>query len=296
MKVINLSAGDFSLSIKINKSTWFLFNFVLLVISFFATAVFADARSNYLINMLEKGGSYRVKVQAAGSLGRIKCKDAVPALKKALHDSNELVVIAAATALGQIGDVSAIGDLTEVSGRTKSMAARSQILTTLRILKSIASKSQQSSFHGSSRVLFLARVDVMGNSSDYKSSDIISVMGRILKESLLANGHVRIQEDGLTDSQVVKEMKTQGLRGFIISGSLLKLKKVQNFIEVKVALNVFSNPDYNLLMMPSGGIRYPLKSENLSSKEEKAAYEDAIRRLIDDLLGKVLTALPTVLK
>src|SRR4051812_6919397 len=59
--------------------------------------------------------SYKVRVQAALVLGKLRDKRAVPALKQALKDENESVRGVAATSLGLIGDKSAANALLEAT-------------------------------------------------------------------------------------------------------------------------------------------------------------------------------------
>jgi len=42
------------------------------------------------------------------------------------------------------------------------------------------------------------------------------------------------------------KLKKEKLRGYILSGSLLRMERVDDRMVVKISLNVFSNPDYNI--------------------------------------------------
>src|SRR3954454_12443612 len=66
-----------------------------------------------LTRALTTDPSYKVRVQAALVLGKLKDKRAVPALQVALKDENESVRGVAAGSLGQIGDKSAAAALQE---------------------------------------------------------------------------------------------------------------------------------------------------------------------------------------
>ena len=94
----------------------------------------AEGRTGRLVELLSGAENYRVRVQAATALGKLKAGGAVPALVQAIKDKHPLVVISAAVALGQIGDFSVIDDLEKARGQVPSAAARSQIEATLRIL------------------------------------------------------------------------------------------------------------------------------------------------------------------
>src|SRR6185436_21028222 len=68
-----------------------------------------------LARTLMSDPSYKVRVQAALVLGKLRDKRAVPALQQALKDENESVRGVAATSLGQIADKSAANALLEAT-------------------------------------------------------------------------------------------------------------------------------------------------------------------------------------
>jgi hypothetical protein len=250
----------------------------------------ADARTDYLIDMLENGGNYRVRVQAATTLGKIRCQEGVPSLIKALRDEHELVVISAATALGQIGDTRAIKSLEQAQNKAPSKAAKSQIATTLRMLKALTPEGDTTEVDAA-KARYLIRVDVMGNSSSEQRKDITDVMRKVVIKALRKQPGVVLQEPGLKNKQVKKKLKKEKLKGYIFSGSILRMEHVDDRMIVKISLNVFSNPDYNLLMMPSAEGAVPVMSGTLTSEDEQAAQEKALKAVVEALLSNVFKAL-----
>jgi hypothetical protein len=74
--------------------------------------VLADAKSSYLIRLLQESSQFRVRAQAAISLGRVEKEPAVTkALIAALHDQHSAVRAASASSLERLGDPSALGEL-----------------------------------------------------------------------------------------------------------------------------------------------------------------------------------------
>lgn len=250
----------------------------------------ADARTEYLINMLENGGNYRVRVQAATTLGKIRCQEAVPALLDALDDENELVVISAATALGQIGDTSAIKWLEQAQPKAPTKAAAAQIATTLRVLRALTPEGDRTEVEAA-RAQFLIRVDVMGNSSGVQRKDITDVMRDVVVKALRKQPGVVLQQSKLKNNQVKAKLKKEKLKGYILSGSILRMEHVDDRMVVKISLNVFSNPDYNLLMMPSAEGAVPVMSGTLTREDEWAAQERALKAVVEALLSNVFKAL-----
>lgn len=95
-----------------------------------------------LINRLEHGKDFRVRVQAALQLGKTHSKYALKPLEKALDDSNAAVRAAAAAALKVLGDKRAIHALKEHRLDT-SASVRSQIKVSIRALERIGHRHEK---------------------------------------------------------------------------------------------------------------------------------------------------------
>jgi len=81
-------------------------------VSSWAPPAEASARSSYLVRLLKGSSQFRVRVQAAISLGGSADEpEVVKALSQALSDDHPAVRAAAATSLGRIGNSSALGAL-----------------------------------------------------------------------------------------------------------------------------------------------------------------------------------------
>jgi hypothetical protein len=89
---------------------------MLLAIAWPAQSAAADARSDYLIRLLEGSTQFRVRAQAAISLGSVeRAPQVVAALSAALGDAHPAVRAAAANSLGRLGDPKAIASLRKIS-------------------------------------------------------------------------------------------------------------------------------------------------------------------------------------
>ncbi len=250
----------------------------------------ADARTAYLINMLENGRNYRLKVQAATTLGKLRSKEAIPALVRALDDKNELVVISAASALGQIGEVKVIAAIERAAKRHKSPATKSQLESTLRVLRALSVDSEGAK-PTSGKPRFLIRVDPMGNSSGVKDEQLTKKLRDEVNRRVGREPGVVMQAEGLSAAEVKKKLKKESLGGFILSGAILKLSRVDNRITMKIGLNVFTNPEYNLLMMPTAQAAITLPSGDLSKASELKAKERAMKSVVSSLVSTVFDEL-----
>ncbi len=266
---------------------------IVVVIFLLGGNAFADARSEYLINMLQNGGSYRVRVQAANTLGKIRCHDSVPALVRALDDDHELVVISAATALGQIADTSVIPRVSAALKSSSNKAAKSQLQATLRVLKALSGEGAEEDAQAA-RPEFLIHVDAMGNSSEVQRDDLTDMLRNVVIKRLRREPGVIIQEPGMTAKNVTRKLKKEKLRGYILSGSILKMEHSGDQLIVKISLNVFSNPGYNLLIMPSAQGAVPVIAGPMTRKTEQAAQMKALRAVAEALIGNVFKTLHTL--
>ncbi|MCP4604302.1 MAG: HEAT repeat domain-containing protein [Proteobacteria bacterium] len=259
---------------------------IAIAINIAACPASADARTDYLINMLEKGSNYRIRVQAATTLGKLRSTEAVPALVRALKDEHELVVVSVATALGKIGDTSVISKVETECRSTRSAAARSQLEATLRILRALSPDGSQSTVVDQKPRYFI-RVDAMGNSSGVGRKDIVEILRDIVLQRVKREPGVEMQDPNMTNLEIKKNLKKKKLKGFILSGSLIKMEIVDNKLIVKIGLNVFTNPDYNLLMMPTAEGSISISSGPMTNEGERAAQNKAIKAVADRLIGSI---------
>jgi hypothetical protein len=86
-------------------------------------------------------------------------------------------------------------------------------------------------------------------------------------------------------------MKKEKLQAYIISGSVLRLEKVNDKLYTKVSLNVFSNPEYNLLMMPSAEAAVGVSAASLTREGELANQDRAIRIVAEKLVSGIFETL-----
>ncbi|MDD5307946.1 MAG: HEAT repeat domain-containing protein [Deltaproteobacteria bacterium] len=262
----------------------------LFTVLLLARGVAADARTDFLLDMLENGGNYRLKVQAATTLGKIRCKEAVPALTAALRDRDELVVIAVATALGQIGDPSVIGAMEKALATTPSGAAASQLKATLRVLKALVPDATPEDDSGATP-RFLVRIDAMGNSSGVADGELTARMRTLVDQMVRKQAGALVQETAASAAEVKTRLKRGKLEGYILSGALLRMEQVSGQLVVKISLNVFTNPDYNLLMMPTMEGAVPLPESPSSKEAERETQDRALKAVVEGLVDSVFKAL-----
>ncbi len=250
----------------------------------------ADARTDYLINMADNGGNYRIREQAVTTLGKLRSVAAVPAIVRALEDEHEIVVISAATALGKIGDTSVIPHLEKARKNAPSVAARSQLEATIRVLRALSTGSSADTEVDATPRYFI-RIDAMGDSSGAGRKDITEVLHKLVLERIEAQPGVIVQRDKMANAQVKNKLKKEKLSGYILTGSLIKMERIDNQIIIKLGLNVFTNPDYNLLMMPTAEGTITVTSREKNEENEHRSQEKAIKAIANNLVESIFRKL-----
>ena len=100
----------------------------------------ADVRVQDLCKAVVEDPNYKIRVQAALVLGKVRDPTAVPALIKALSDPNPTVRGIAAGALGDIGDPLAADALRALEGRESNSFVKGQAGKALALLNGAAGK------------------------------------------------------------------------------------------------------------------------------------------------------------
>lgn len=100
----------------------------------------ADVRVQDLCKAVVDDPNYKIRVQAALVLGKVRDPSAVPSLIRALSDSNATVRGIAAGALGEIGDPLAVDALRGLASRESNSFVKSQAGKALALLNGAAGK------------------------------------------------------------------------------------------------------------------------------------------------------------
>ena len=131
----------------------------------------------------------------------------------------------------------------------------------------------------------------MGNSSGVNREGITDTFRDIVVDRLRREPGVVLQKKGVKRKQVLKRLKKENLRGYVISGSIIRLEHEDDKMVVKISLNVFTNPDYTLLIMPSAQGAVQVSQGTLSEEVEIEAQDTALKAVVDSLIEGVFKAL-----
>ncbi len=261
---------------------------------------FADGRTDYLTRMLRESSQFRVRVQAALTLGEIGDHASVPVLVEALEDEEAAVRIAALAALARIGDPSA---LEPVRARTRDRSAdvKSQARTTLRTLQAIAQRAASAPVPPppAEQARFYIGLGGMGNRAGVRGDEAKRLLRQYLQAEVGAASAVVVTPDDETPAVTSKVLKQRRLTGYWIDGSITKLARENGVVRADISLMVMTNPGRDLRMMLSGSASVSTSGQTTTAVETelqnqalKGAATGVVRRLLTQLSTTVGSEAP----
>jgi hypothetical protein len=227
--------------------------------------------------------SYKVRVQAALVLGKLGDKRAVPALQKALKDSNPSVRGVACSSLGRIGDPAAIPALKDATKdeeyfvRQAAEKALSQLSATTQV--------------SPGKAKFYLNIGGVANKAKSGGPDASRMVRDVLVRELVKTPNVTLGWDGggPPDATALKKRK---MTGYYLDGSIVRLSTTPSgsFSEVSCDLKMFiaTWPAKSMIMFTTGGAAVQSGS---SPKAEDAARKDCLEAAAQAVHQNVVTFL-----
>ncbi|HEX3776323.1 MAG TPA: HEAT repeat domain-containing protein, partial [Polyangiaceae bacterium] len=165
---------------------WSRRSFLALVVLTVASHALAAPGLEELVEQLKHGADFRVRVAAALQLGKSVDPEASKPLEAALDDANASVRAAAAAALKNLGDVSALGPLR--AHEDKSAAVKAQIASAI--------KSLEEDETSGPKTKVLVKIGIMKNGSGVKSPKIESELVDASRRKLNSMPGVKVLVEG----------------------------------------------------------------------------------------------------
>jgi hypothetical protein len=249
----------------------------------------ADARTDRLVTLLRSSGNYRVRVQSAQSLGRIRDPQTVQPLVGALGDSHPAVRAAAALALGRIGSSDAVGPLNRLArDRRQPPLVQNQARQAVQQIQRMVqmSSSRQPAATSTAAARFYVGVGEMGNTTGSRSGELESTLQRFVQEALnRAGGGIEVAPLNESINQTKRVLQRRRLRGYYVQGSVTRLEAVGGQVHAVVSIMVLSNPERDLRMMLQGrGMASMGNAAGAARRRvEDAALEGAVRGAVSRL-------------
>lgn len=237
--------------------------------------VSADAKTDYLVRSLETSRAFRVRAQAALSLGGVKPQpNVLSALGSALRDKHPAVRIAAISSLGRIKDPS-----------TKSLLKKAEQdrERTVREAASAALRDWDRGSTGGDAKYYVA-VDKPGAKAGGITKDMLNSVRRFLSDQVGGLEGVELASLGQSPTEVSRLLKERDLKGFIIQSSVAKLDQTGPSTRAEVSVILSSYPGREMRAMLRG-------AATVTGGNPKTRTEDAIQGAISGAMRRLPTAM-----
>lgn len=255
---------------------------IVLLACSYASVARADARSDYLVQLLVGSTQFRVRAQAAISLGTLTADaKVVEALGSALKDEHPAVRAAAANSLGRLADPSSLAALKaavsdpEAPVRAAATAAVARVESAKRGGSGMATVPTTPT--GPARY-YVAVGAPASRATGITQTDLVTAQQTV---------RARVQEiDGVllapaneSSSAATQVLKTRGLKGFYIESSVTSLEnKPDGGVRAVVSVVVATYPGRDMRAVMQGAAT-ALGGGDIKSQAVEAAFKSALRQL-----------------
>jgi len=242
-----------------------------------------DPRSTYLIKLLEGSSQFRVRAQAAISLGAVEAsRGAVDALTKALRDVHPAVRAAAATSLGRVGDAGSLNALralerdTEEPVRSAAKAAVGKLASTTPSLKVDPVTPPEPS----GPALYYVAIAEPATRVPSVDKQALAKARAFIKQRVSQMQGVRLAPDVETSQAAEQVLKKQRLKGFYLDSSIVSVEKRPGG-ETRIAVSVIvaTYPGRDMRAIMQGAATVSGAGSQTHQQALEGAYSGALRQL-----------------
>jgi len=240
-----------------------------------ASTAQADARQDYLVRLLRNSDAFRVRAQAALSLGQLEStRKSVAALERAARDRHPAVRVSAISSLRRLGAKASL-PVVEKATRDKNKAVRRAAIDAAAALSAIGERER-----GPGKPQYLVAVGMPGAKAERVSRQMLFDARIYLSEQLLGLEGVELAPDDLTPADAKREIARRKLHGYYIESSVVTLEPKGAGVRAVVSIIVLSYPGRDMRGMLRGAAtasgRY---STETAEQAVQGAFVGALRRL-----------------
>jgi len=254
---------------------WHGWRALIAVALLFASTAHADARQDYLVRLLRNSNAFRVRAQAALSLGQLdSTRKSVAALERAARDKHPAVRVSAISSLRRLGAKESL-PVVERATRDKNKAVRRAAVEAAAALSAIGERER-----GPGQPQYLVAVGMPGAKAQRVSRQMLFDARIYLLEQLLGLEGVELAPDDLTPADAKREITQRKLQGYYLESSVVTLEPKGAGVRAVVSVIVLSYPGRDMRGMLRGAAtasgRY---SAETAEQAVQGALVGALRRL-----------------
>ncbi|MCA9615843.1 MAG: HEAT repeat domain-containing protein [Myxococcales bacterium] len=240
-----------------------------------------DQRVDYLVRLLQTSDQFRVRAQAAISLGRVEASTAtIDALRTALGDEHPAVRTAAVASLERLSDPSVLPALQPLK-RDRDPAVRRAATAAVRTLERIARTApQQDSTAPAGNAVFYVGIGNPGAQNNAANAAMLRRAKEMLQRLAAELEGVEVAPDGESNAAAQRVIQRRRLTGYFLDSSVVSLGESGGGTRavVSVILNTYPGRDMRAILQGSAtvpGATGPAAQEQAL----EGALRGALRRL-----------------
>lgn len=213
----------------------------------------ADARTGYLVKLLKGSTQFRVRTQAAISLGSVSdSPQAEEALREALKDRHPAVRAAAAASLGRLGVEAAVAAIERLR-KDPEAPVRAAADAALKAIQRSQSAPETPTQPRTSEPAFYVAIGSTNAKVPQAGPSKADRMADILREQLRSLDGVELAPKRESERQARRVLKKRKLKGYVIDASITSVQpRAGGGTRVAVSVVVSTYPDHDMRAILSG--------------------------------------------
>jgi HEAT repeat protein len=238
------------------------------------------------IRDLTQSSDFRVRVSAALFLGRTKVAGGREALEHALSDSHPAVRVAAASALGVLGDALAITAVARALANESSPNVREQLQATLDILRNGVTAPQPPSADARQigpNVRIVVKLGAMRNGTSVRGDEL----RRVLHDAARSRART-IRDVAIVDGEtpVLQQARARRLPIITLDGSVTQLTETSGAgsLQVRASVEFAMKREQTLKGMLSGAATTFGAAQAISDERRRQLQNDAVDGAVQSAL------------
>lgn len=212
----------------------------------------ADARSSYLVRLLEGSSQFRVRAQAAISLGAVGDEPSVvKALVTALKDQHPAVRAAAAASLGRLEAKAAVASLKALEQDREEPVRSAAASAIARIERSRTEQPDVTPPKQAGPVRYYVAIGTPGSRVEGLDRDVLQHAREVIRTKLAEVDGVEIAPDGEGNAQAKRVIARRNLKGFYVDSSITGVQERPGGgtrVVVSVVLATYPGRDMRAIM------------------------------------------------
>ncbi len=241
----------------------------------FSAVAHANGREDYLVRLLRNSDAFRVRAQAALSLGQLdKTPRSVAALERAVRDRHPAVRVSAISSLKRLESKASL----PVIGRAKqdrNKSVRRAAFEAVEALEAIGERQR-----GPGEPQYLIAVGMPGAKAERVSRQMLFDARIHLSEQLIQLEGVELAPDDLSPADAKSELARRRLHGFYLESSVVTLEPKGPGVRAVVSIIVLSYPGRDMRGMLRGAATASGRYSAMTAEQAiQGAFVGALRRL-----------------